>query len=75
LLRRQDLSEIPKSQKRSKPKSLGYYERNMKTRNAAIYESYKSGGYSMKGIADYYNLHYSWVSRLISEADKAKNKT
>jgi REP-associated tyrosine transposase len=70
-----DLSEIPKSQKRSKPKSLNYYSKNAKTRNEAIYESYKSGGYSMKDIATFYDLHYSWVSRLISVIEEEKNKT
>jgi hypothetical protein len=64
-----DLSEIPKSQKRSKPKSLSHYEKQAKTRNDAIMASYASGGYSMKEIGEYYGLHYSWISRLLTEAD------
>lgn len=70
-----DLSEIPKSQKRSKPRALSYYESKSDSRNAAIISSYSSGGYSMKSIAEYYGLHYSWVSRLISKYEEAKNKT
>jgi hypothetical protein len=70
-----DLSEIPKSQQRSIPKSLSYYEKHGSTRNDAIIKSYASGGYSMKEIADYYGLHYSWISRIVSNASEAKGKT
>lgn len=70
-----DLSEIPGSQKRSKPQSLSHYEKQARTRNEAIVNSYASGGYSMKEIGEYYGLHYSWVSRLISGSDIAKSKT
>jgi len=70
-----DLSEIPKSQKRSKPKPLALYEKQAKTRDEAILLSYASGGYSMKGIGDYYQLHYSRVSRIINRRGGAKGKT
>ena len=70
-----DLSEIPRAQKRSIPESLSHYKKHEKTRNDAIVKSYASGGYSMKEIADYYEMHYSWISRLVSAAEKAKNKT
>jgi len=70
-----DLSEIPKSQQRSIPKTLSYYEKHGSTRNDAIIKSYASGGYSMKEIADYYGLHYSWISRIVSNAGEAKGKT
>jgi len=61
-----DLSEIPKSQRRPKPKSLLWYEKQARTRNEAIEQSYASGGYSMKEIGDHYGLHYSRVSRILS---------
>jgi transposase len=51
-----------------------HYQKHENTRNEAIAKSYASGGYSMKEIADYYGMHYSWISRLISEAGQAKNK-
>ena len=70
-----DLSEIPKSQKRSKPKPLSHYEKQTNTRDEAILLSYASGGYSMKEIGDYYQLHYSRVSRIINKRDRAKGKT
>ena len=66
-----NLSEIPSSQKRRVAKSLEYYEKKYSDRDVAIYKAYGSGAYSMKTIGDYFELHYSWVSRII----KAKNKT
>jgi len=70
-----DLSEVPKSQKRAKPRALSYYQKNYKHRNDAIEAAYASGGYSMKEIAVFFGLHYSWVSRIISGDSKANNKT
>jgi hypothetical protein len=67
-----DLSEIPISQRREKPKELSWYEKQTATRNAGIRLSYESGGYSMKEIGEYYKLHYSRVSRIIK---MAKDKT
>jgi putative transposase len=66
-----NLSEVPSSQKRQVAKPLTYYEKEYKDRNTAISKTYRSGSYSLKEIGDYYNLHYSWVSRIV----KAKNKT
>ena len=66
-----NLSEVPSSQKRQVAKPLTYYEKKYKDRNTAISKTYESGGYSLKEIGDYYNLHYSWVSRIV----KANNKT
>ena len=63
-----DLSEIPKSQRRAKPKALSWYEKQAQTRNEGIKLSYESGGYSMKEIGRYYKLHYSRVSRIIKAA-------
>ena len=65
------LSEIPSAQRRPVPKSLVYYEGKSLDRDSAIVLAYKSGGYSMKDIGDYFGLHYSRVSRII----KAKSKT
>ncbi len=59
-----DLSEIPKSQKRSKPKTLQQYDKKAGNRNQVIQKSYASGGY--------YGLHCSRISRIINESVKAK---
>ena len=57
--------EIPftKIKPREKSKLISHYEQISETRNEAIVLSYQSGGYSMKEIADYFNVHYSTVSR------------
>ncbi|MGB5278495.1 MAG: transposase [Gammaproteobacteria bacterium] len=65
-----NLSEVPSSQKRQVAKSLAYYEKKYKDRNIAISKTYESGGYSLKEIGDYYNLHYSRVSRIVNAKDK-----
>jgi len=71
-----DLSEIPKSQRKAKTKELQWYEQQQATsRNDAIKHSYESGGYSMKEIGTYYNLHYSRVGRIIKkEKDKTRHQ-
>jgi len=61
-----DISEIPSSQRRPIPKSIEHYAKKYKDRDQAIVAVYKSGGYSMKEIAIYFELHYSSVSRIIS---------
>lgn len=66
-----DLSEIPSLQKQQLVKPLAYYKNKYNDRDTSIYNSYEGGGYSMKDIGNYYNLHYSRVSRII----KAKSKT
>jgi len=62
-----ELSEIPAGQKRSMPKSLAEYENAHPKRDAAIIAAYASGGYSQKEIGDYFGLHYSRVSRIVSK--------
>ena len=61
----QQLIEIPASQRRPVPKSLGYYKQHYQTRNLAIAEAYKSGGYTLKQIGEHFGLHYSTVSGII----------
>lgn len=61
----QELSEIPASQRRPVPKSLGHYEQHYQTRNDAIVEAYRSGGYSLKQIGNHFGLHYSTVSGIV----------
>lgn len=61
----QQLSEIPASQRRPVPKSLGYYKQQYRTRNLAIIEAYQSGGYTLKQIGNHFGLHYSTVSGIV----------
>jgi len=71
-----DLSEIPRSQRREKPRSLAHYAKSAGSRDESIVAAYASGGYSMKQIGEYSGLHYSRVSRIIAaNGSKAKDKT
>jgi putative transposase len=69
-----DLSEIPKSQRRPMPQPIDDYVKRSTHRNEAIISAYRSGGYSMKELGEYFGLHYSRVSRIVSH-EKAKSKT
>ena len=66
-----DLSEIPSSQRRGLPKTLDEYAQQ-NTRNQAIAAAYASGGYTLKEIGEYFELHYATVSRIVKNA---KSKT
>lgn len=63
-----DLSEVPLKQRRPVPLSLAQYQQQSTTRNEAIVTAYHSGGYTMKQIGTFFNLHYSLVSRIIAVA-------
>jgi putative transposase len=65
-----DLTEIPCQQKRPPVLSLAEYAKSSVTRNAAIAAAYRSGGYTLKELGDFFGIHYSSVSRIV-----AKNKT
>ncbi len=60
-----DLSEVPSSQRRPVPQSLPDYESSNRDRNSAIIDAYRSGGYTLKQIGEYFGLHYSTVSGII----------
>ena len=70
-----DLSEVPLEQRRAMPKPLVYFASRSGSRDEAIALAYESGGYGMKEIGDYFDLHYSRVSRIISAQRKTKGKT
>lgn len=60
-----DLGEVPSPQARPQPKLIHEYLNQEKDRNMAIVRAYRSGGYTLKEIGDYFNLHYSTVSVII----------
>lgn len=68
------LSEIPKIQRRQIIKSLDDYSKKYSQRNDAILAAFESGGYSQKEIADYFNLHYSTVSKIIKQYELQKKE-
>ncbi len=69
-----DLTEIPKIQRRHAITSLDDYARKYHQRNDAIYAAYKSSVYSQKDIADYFNLHYSSVSKIVKQYEMNKEE-
>jgi len=60
-----DLLEVPRIQRRSPKRSLGYYAETSTSRNDAIMRAYKSGGYTMKEVGEFFGLGYSMVSRIV----------
>ena len=60
------LTEIPKPQHMPAVHSLEEYEIKYPSRNQCIKYAYDSGGFSMKEIGDYFELHYSRISRIIN---------
>ena len=76
LPKEKDLSEIPQIQKRPVAKPLKYFSKTYSGRDEAISKAFESGGYSMKEVGDYFELHYSTVSRIIRRKEKhARNET
>ena len=59
---------IPNIQTRSPVKSLEEYEKMSDSRNAAIVKAYKSGGYSYQEIAEYFNIHFTTVGKIVRKA-------
>lgn len=69
-----DLSEVPLGQRRAMPKSIEHYLAGSNNRDEAIALAYKSGGYGLKEIGEHFGLHYSRVSRIISQQRGAGTK-
>lgn len=61
-----DVVEVPLTQRRPIAKTIAEYEALSECRNDAILKAYKSGGYTLKEIGDYFELHYSTVSGILS---------
>ena len=61
-----DLQEITRLERRSPGKPLESYFGEKVDRAEAMAAAYKSGQYTLKEIAEYCNVHYSTVSRLVN---------
>lgn len=70
-----DLREVPRMQRRAQANPLGWYRENCSSRHQGIVSAYQSGDYSMKKIADGFDVHYSTVSRAIKKAEMLDCKT
>lgn len=62
-----DLKEISRLQRRALAKPLEWYKENNDNHKHAMAQAYLSGDYTMKEIAEHYNVHYSTVSRGLKE--------
>ena len=61
------LKEVSRLQRRPMAKSLKWYEQNTAAPKEAMALAYLSGNYSMKEIAEWFEVHYSTVSRAVKE--------
>jgi REP element-mobilizing transposase RayT len=66
--------EIPQAQSRPRAQSLEHYVRANPVRNDAIVVAYQSGGYTLQQIAAHFGLHYSRISRIVSQRHRARAK-
>lgn len=69
------LREIPETQRRPVPRLLSWYFKQYQGRDKAIFEAFSSGGYNMREIGDQVGVHYSRISRIIRQAEKARVRT
>jgi hypothetical protein len=65
-----DLSGIPRLQRRPKAKPLDYYMELYEDKRRGMAEAYQTGAYTMKEIAEQFDVHYSTVSRAIKYAEE-----
>ncbi len=63
-----NLKEIPRAQHRPPAKPLAFYQAQYQSRKAAMVAAYGTGDYTMNQIADYFDVHYSTVSRAVNNA-------
>jgi len=64
-----DLREVPQAKRRPRAKVLSEYARQYPARNDAMVAAYRSGGYTLQDIGDYFSLHYSRISQIVHAAD------
>jgi len=57
--------QIPLAQRRPPPHPLAEIERCLPDRNTAIVAAYTTGGYSYQQIADYFEVHFTTVGKIV----------
>jgi len=68
----QNLSEVPRIQRRARPKPLAFFAKKAPNRLEAMFLAYRSGGYTLKENGDYFGVHYSTVSRALKQHASGK---
>ena len=74
LVDRKAFTEIPKTQRHaSRPALQVLFVREQDLskpeKECKVYEAYAAYGYTLKEIADYFNIHYATISRIISRVE------
>jgi putative transposase len=64
-----DLREVPRRQRRPMARPLEAYRQEYPS-DQAMAKAYLSGDYSMKEIADFFDVHYATVSRAVKRFEK-----
>ena len=72
---RDTLREVPKKQKHAnRPKLKQLFEGNARSnkeeRNLSIYKAHVNKGYKLQEIADFLDMHYASISRIVVKAEK-----
>jgi putative transposase len=62
-----NLLEIPFKHCIAAPLPLAQYQAQTVDKHQAIYNAFRSGGYTQKQIGDYFGLHYSQISRIVAK--------
>ena len=60
-----DLSEVPRAQRRPTPPPLAQFVQRFADRPTEMAEAFAAGHYTLKVIAAYFRVHYSTVSRAV----------
>ncbi len=63
-----NLSEVPRMQRRPKGVALDAYVERFPSRDQAILEAADSGDFTYAQLAAFFGLHYSSISRIVSKA-------
>ena len=67
-----DLQEVPQAKARPSAKPLADFAREYPDRNCAIVAAYASGGYTMKEIGNFFELHYSRISKIVHAYEQTR---
>ena len=68
-----ELSEIPRLQRRAVSKPLEWYVRNVEDSRKAMALAYGTGDYTMKEIAEAFGVHYATVSRAVKRFEEMRD--
>ena len=61
----QSLTDIPRLQKLSPPKSLVFYQKAYPSRDETMAQAYRGGHYTLQSVGDHFGVSYATVSRAV----------